>query len=325
MTALDIVVMAAGKGTRMKSRIPKVLQRLAGRALLHVLGQAARLAPRRVVVVTGHGAPEVEAACARSMGVDGYFDHQFELQCVRQEPQLGTGHAVQQAAPLLADDGLVLVLSGDVPLTQADTLRALVAAAQGERLALLTVTLPDPTGYGRIVRAADGSVQRIVEHKDASAAERALGEVYSGIMAVPARLLKGWLARLTNDNAQREYYLTDVVAMAVQDGVPVVAHCITDALQVAGVNSPCAARGARARAPGAPGASIDGARRAPGRSRRASTCATTRTAAHLPSCAARRTWRSTWAASSRVALSSARACRSARTATSATHASPRAR
>ncbi|MGE4376512.1 MAG: bifunctional UDP-N-acetylglucosamine diphosphorylase/glucosamine-1-phosphate N-acetyltransferase GlmU [Burkholderiaceae bacterium] len=239
MTALDIVVMAAGKGTRMKSRIPKVLQRLAGRALLlHVLGQAARLAPRRVVVVTGHGAPEVEAACARSMGVEGYFDHQFELQCVRQEPQLGTGHAVQQAAPLLADDGLVLVLSGDVPLTQADTLRALVAAAQGERLALLTVTLPDPTGYGRIVRAADGSVQRIVEHKDASAAERALGEVYSGIMAVPARLLKGWLARLSNDNAQGEYYLTDVVAMAVQDGVPVVAHCISDALQVAGVNSP---------------------------------------------------------------------------------------
>ena len=239
MTALDIVVMAAGKGTRMKSRIPKVLQRLAGRALLlHVLGQAARLAPRRVVVVTGHGAPEVEAACARAMSLEGYFDHHFELHCVRQQPQLGTGHAVQQAAPLLADDGLVLVLSGDVPLTQADTLRALVAAAQGERLALLTVKLPDPTGYGRIVRAADGSVQRIVEHKDASATERAQGEVYSGIMAVPARLLKGWLALLSNDNAQGEYYLTDVVAMAVHDGVPVVAHCIDDALQVAGVNSP---------------------------------------------------------------------------------------
>ena len=239
MTALDIVVMAAGKGTRMKSRIPKVLQRLAGRALLlHVLGQAARLAPRRVVVVTGHGAPEVEAACARAMSLEGYFDHHFELHCVRQEPQLGTGHAVQQAAPMLADDGLVLVLSGDVPLTQADTLRALVAAAQGERLALLTVKLPEPTGYGRIVRAGDGSVQRIVEHKDANAAERALSEVYSGIMAVPARLLKGWLALLSNDNAQGEYYLTDVVAMAVREGVPVVAHCIDDALQVAGVNSP---------------------------------------------------------------------------------------
>ncbi|HNO42632.1 MAG TPA: bifunctional UDP-N-acetylglucosamine diphosphorylase/glucosamine-1-phosphate N-acetyltransferase GlmU, partial [Ottowia sp.] len=140
--------------------------------------------------------------------------------------------------PRLADDGLVVVLSGDVPLTEAATLQALVDAAQGERLALLSVTLADPSGYGRIVRGAGGAVQRIVEHKDASAAERAIGEIYSGIMAVPARLLRGWLTRLTNHNAQGEYYLTDVVAMAVADGVPVVAHCIQDALQVAGVNSP---------------------------------------------------------------------------------------
>ncbi|WP_367066241.1 bifunctional UDP-N-acetylglucosamine diphosphorylase/glucosamine-1-phosphate N-acetyltransferase GlmU [Oryzisolibacter sp. LB2S] len=235
MTALDIIIMAAGKGTRMKSRTPKVLQRLAGRPLLHhVLDQAASLQARRVVVVTGHGATEVQAACTGGTGAGGQFDLCF----VRQEPQLGTGHAVQQAVPRLAGDGMVVVLSGDVPLTQAATLAALVDAAGGERLALLTVTLPDPTGYGRIVRGAQGTVQRIVEHKDASAEERAIQEIYSGIMAVPARLLAGWLARLTNDNAQGEYYLTDIVAMAVQDGVPVVAHRITDALQVAGVNSP---------------------------------------------------------------------------------------
>lgn len=235
MTALDIIIMAAGKGTRMKSRIPKVLQRLAGRPLLHhVLDQAAGLQARRVVVVTGHGATEVEAACAGGAGAEGGFD----LKCVRQEPQLGTGHAVQQAVPALAGDGTVVVLSGDVPLTQADTLRTLVAASEGGRLALLTVGLPDPTGYGRIVRGEGGMVQRIVEHKDASEAERAIDEVYSGIMAVPARLLAGWLARLTNHNAQGEYYLTDIVALAVADGVPVAAHRIADALQVAGVNSP---------------------------------------------------------------------------------------
>ncbi|CAM5793793.1 bifunctional UDP-N-acetylglucosamine diphosphorylase/glucosamine-1-phosphate N-acetyltransferase GlmU [Ottowia pentelensis] len=235
MNAIDIVIMAAGKGTRMKSRVPKVLQKLAGRPLLgHVLATAQALHARRVVAVTGHGAPEVEAYGAGVAGAAGRFDLKF----ARQEPQLGTGHAVQQALPLLADDGLVVVLSGDVPLTEAATLQALVDAAQGERLALLTVRLPEPTGYGRIVRAADGGVQRIVEQKDASADERAITEVYSGIMAVPARHLRRWLGRLTNDNAQGEYYLTDVVAMAVQDGVPVVAHRIDDALQVAGVNSP---------------------------------------------------------------------------------------
>ncbi|AVP58797.1 bifunctional UDP-N-acetylglucosamine diphosphorylase/glucosamine-1-phosphate N-acetyltransferase GlmU [Pulveribacter suum] len=236
MTApLDIIIMAAGRGTRMKSRTPKVLQRLAGRPLLHhVLDQAACLQARRVVVVTGHAAIEVEAACAGPKGAGAGFD----LQTVRQEPQLGTGHAVQQAVPLLAGDGLVLVLSGDVPLTQAGTLAALVAAAGPDRMALLTVRLPDPTGYGRIVRGPDGAVQRIVEHKDASDAQRAIGEIYSGIMAVPGRLLAPWLARLANDNAQSEYYLTDIVAMAVAGGVPVAAHCIDDALQVAGVNSP---------------------------------------------------------------------------------------
>lgn len=233
--ALDLIIMAAGKGTRMKSRFPKVLQRLAGRPLLaHVLDQAAQLQARAAVVITGHGADQVEAAIPAYLSAEAGVDLKF----VRQEPQLGTGHAVQQAVPALAGDGTAVVLSGDVPLTRADTLQALVAAAGTEHLALLTVTLDDPTGYGRIVRGADGSVQRIVEQKDANAAERAITEVYSGIMAVPVRHLAGWLARLRNDNAQGEYYLTDIVAMAVADGVPVKGHCITDALQVAGVNSP---------------------------------------------------------------------------------------
>jgi len=231
---VDVVIMAAGRGTRMKSRLPKVLHLLAGRALLaHVVDTAAQLSARQVIVVSGHGAPEVEAAGAGMTSAAASFDLKF----VRQEPQLGTGHAVQQAAPLLADDGMVLVLSGDVPLTEAGTLQHLLQASAGERLALLTIDLPDPSGYGRIVRRGD-AVQAIVEQKDASAAQRLITEVYSGIMVAPARWLKVWLARLDNANAQGEFYLTDVVKFAVADGVPVVAHTITDAVQVAGVNSP---------------------------------------------------------------------------------------
>jgi bifunctional UDP-N-acetylglucosamine pyrophosphorylase / glucosamine-1-phosphate N-acetyltransferase len=232
---VDVVIMAAGKGTRMKSRTPKVLHTLAGRPLLrHVLDTAAELLARKVVVITGHGATEVEAACAYSTGATADFSINF----ARQEPQLGTGHAVQQAVPLLEDDAVVVVLSGDVPLTQSDTLFHLIQASGGERLALLTLEQADPTGYGRIVRDAGGAVQAIVEHKDASAAQRAITEIYSGIMAVPAAQLKRWLARLDNQNSQGEYYLTDVVKFAVADGVEVVAHKIDDAVQVAGVNSP---------------------------------------------------------------------------------------
>ena len=228
---IDVVVMAAGKGTRMKSRLPKVLQRLAGVPLVqHVLATAAQLQARSAVVITGHGAQAVEAALTS-------VAFQTTLRFVRQEPQLGTGHAVQLAVPALADDGLVVVLSGDVPLTRADTLQALMAASGGTRLALLTIAFDDPTGYGRIVRQGD-QVQAIVEQKDATDAQRQIKEVYSGIMAVPARLLKPWLARLKNDNAQAEFYLTDIVKFAVADGVEVVAHTINDALQVAGINSP---------------------------------------------------------------------------------------
>jgi len=235
---IDVVIMAAGKGTRMKSRLPKVLQPLAGRPLLHhVLDTARALQARQAVVITGHGAIEVEAACS----MDTRATTPLTISFARQEPQLGTGHAVQQAAPALADDGVVLVLSGDVPLTRPATLFHLIQACAGEKLALLTLQMPDPTGYGRIVRqggAINGPVQAIVEHKDATPEQQAIGEIYSGIMAVPAAQLKRWLARLDNDNAQGEYYLTDVVKFAVADGVPVVAHRIDDAVQVAGVNSP---------------------------------------------------------------------------------------
>ncbi len=231
-TALDVVIMAAGKGTRMKSARPKVLHRLGGRALLsHVLDRAVQLSARRAVVITGHGAAEVEAA-VQALPLPG-----LQLAFARQEPQLGTGHAVQQALPQLPDEGIALILSGDVPLTETDTLQALMAACDGSRLALLTLDMPDPTGYGRIVRQGD-AVQAIVEHKDASDDQRRITEIYSGIMAVPTRLLRGWLARLDNHNAQQEYYLTDVVKFAVADGMPVVAHRISDAAQVAGVNSP---------------------------------------------------------------------------------------
>jgi bifunctional UDP-N-acetylglucosamine pyrophosphorylase/glucosamine-1-phosphate N-acetyltransferase len=228
---IDVVIMAAGKGTRMKSALPKVLHHLGGRALLqHVLDTAASLQARKAVVITGHGADAVEVACQSTAN--------FALEFARQVPQLGTGHAVQQALPHLADDGIVVVLSGDVPLTQADTLFHLIAAGGGNKLALLTLEMPDPSGYGRILRGSDGSVQAIVEQKDATEAQLKIHEVYSGIMAVPAVALKRWLARLKNDNAQKEYYLTDIVRFAVADGEPVVAHKITDAVQVAGVNSP---------------------------------------------------------------------------------------
>ncbi len=218
--------MAAGKGTRMKSSLPKVLHRLAGRPLLlHVLDTCATLQADRTVVVTGYAADAVEQAVAA-----------HALRCVRQQPQLGTGHAVQQAAPLLDDDGTTLILNGDVPLITADTARALVQACAGRQLALLTLTLDDPEGYGRIVREG-GQVRGIVEHKDANETQRAIREVYTGIMAAPTAALKRWLACLTNHNVQREYYLTDVVAMAVADGVPVVSSAAYDETEVLGVNS----------------------------------------------------------------------------------------
>ncbi len=229
--ALDIVIMAAGKGTRMKSARPKVLHRLAGRSLLqHVVDTAASLKADRTVVITGHGADQVEAAFS-GQGLD----------YVRQEPQLGTGHAVQQAVPKLHDEGTTLILNGDVPLIEAGTLAKLVQACGGRSLALLTVVLDDPSGYGRIIRSGDpvgGTIEGIVEHKDATPVQRRIQEVYTGVMAAPTALLKRWLAALKNDNAQKEYYLTDVVAMAVADQVHVVATHAHDETEVLGINSP---------------------------------------------------------------------------------------
>ena len=229
---LDIVIMAAGKGTRMRSRLPKVLHKLAGRPLLsHVLATAEKLNARSLNLIVGHGADLVE--------VDMRTAHpNLPLQFVLQQPQLGTGHAVQQAVPVLPDDGITLILNGDVPLIAADTLAALLQASDARQLALLTVNLPDPSGYGRIVRDGNGAVQAIVEHKDASAVQRDIHEVYTGVMAVPNAALKTWLARLSNDNAQGEYYLTDIVKFAVADGAPVTASLVADRVQVEGVNSP---------------------------------------------------------------------------------------
>ena len=230
--ALNFVIMAAGKGTRMKSASPKVLHRLAGLSLLqHVLNAAAQVKDgtglNRTIVITGHGADAVEAACAASGAV-----------FVRQMPQLGTGHAVQQAVPQLTEDNAVtLILNGDVPLIRTQTASALVAACGGTKLALLTIELSDATGYGRIVREGN-AVRAIVEHKDASQAQRQISEVYTGIMAAPTAALKRWVMALKNDNAQKEFYLTDIVAMAVAEGVPVVATAAASDTEVLGVNSP---------------------------------------------------------------------------------------
>jgi len=221
--------MAAGKGTRMKSARPKVLHHLAGRPLLqHVLDSCAGLGASRAVVITGHGAEEVEAGVRAR-----------DLRFVRQMPQLGTGHAIQQAVPALDDAAsTTLILNGDVPLIRTQTAQSLAQACDGKALALLTVELPDPTGYGRIVRTPQGGVCGIVEHKDASAEQRAIREVYTGMMAAPTAALKRWVMALRPDNAQREYYLTDIVAMAVAEGVPVVVTAASGETEVLGVNSP---------------------------------------------------------------------------------------
>ena len=225
MDTLNIVILAAGKGTRMHSDRPKVLHSLAGRPLLqHVLDTATRLAPGKICVVYGHGGEAVPQAMA-----------QYKADFVLQEPQLGTGHAVQQAMPNLVHGGQTMVLYGDVPLIQHTTLRQMLATP--DALTLLTVHLDNPTGYGRIVRDKAGKVSCIVEEKDATPEQRTLREVNTGILAAPAHLLRNWLAKLQNNNSQSEYYLTDIVAMAVEQGVSVHTVHAAHTWEVQGINS----------------------------------------------------------------------------------------
>ena len=223
---LEVIVLAAGQGKRMRSDLPKVLHPIGGRALLaHVLDAARALAPTKTLVVHGHGAERVRAAFS-----------QAQVDWVLQAEQLGTGHAVQQAMKQASGTGDVLILYGDVPLVRPASLKRLIEAAR-DGVAVMTTEVQDPQGYGRIVRAANGDVERIVEEKDAKADERAIREINAGFMALSGKRLQAWLGKLSNRNAQNEYYLTDVVTLAVKEGVRVVAVKIDDADEVAGVNS----------------------------------------------------------------------------------------
>ncbi len=222
---LNIVILAAGKGTRMHSDKPKVLHSLAGRPLLqHVMDVATQLAPAKTCVVYGHGGDAVPRAMA-----------QYDASFVLQEPQLGTGHAMQQALPALNDDSTTLVLYGDVPLIQTTTLTQLLKSP--EALSLLTLHLDNPAGYGRIMRDSNGKVISIVEEKDATPEQRATREVNTGILAAPTHLLRSWLSKLRNNNKQGEYYLTDIVAMAVAQGIEVSTTQPGHSWEVMGVNS----------------------------------------------------------------------------------------
>jgi bifunctional UDP-N-acetylglucosamine pyrophosphorylase/glucosamine-1-phosphate N-acetyltransferase len=223
---LAIVILAAGEGKRMKSTLPKVLQPLAGRPLLkHVIDTALALSPASIQIVYGHGGDAVRAALARE-----------PVAWTLQAERLGTGHALQQAIPQIPDGHTVLVLYGDVPLLTAATLTQLVTQSGPRQMSLLTARLERPEGYGRVVRNRAGAVQRVVEQKDASRAQLAIRECNTGVLAAPARLLRAWLARLKADNSQREYYLTDVIAMAVKERISVRPLLLEHTDEVLGVN-----------------------------------------------------------------------------------------
>lgn len=223
---LGVVILAAGQGTRMRSRLPKVLHSLAGRPLLdHAIQAAKRLSPERVAVVYGHGGELVK---------DAFSDP--DLIWVEQKEQLGTGHAVVQALPALQGADQILVLYGDVPLIRDRTLTSLTTACMHTDLALLTAAFDNPIGYGRILRDADGKIQRIVEHKDATTEELEIKEINTGILIAKRESLEGWLERVDNTNVQGEFYLTDIVELAVADGVTVQSSQPEDLDEVAGVN-----------------------------------------------------------------------------------------
>ncbi len=224
--AVNVVILAAGQGKRMHSARPKVLHTLAGKPLLaHVLATARALKPARICVVYGYGGEQVPEAARAA-----------DLVFVKQQPQLGTGHALKQALPHLDQRKAVLVLYGDVPLLAAETLAALTAG-DGERLKILTAELDDPDGYGRIVRNAKHAITAIIEEKDATAKQRRIHEINTGVMLLPGKRLAGWIARLSNLNAQREYYLTDVVALALKDRVKIESCAPRDDGEILGVNS----------------------------------------------------------------------------------------
>ena len=228
--SLNIVILAAGKGTRMHSNTPKVLHHIGGKLILaHVIACAKALNPQKIIVVYGFGGEIVREAFANE-----------SIIWVNQAEQHGTGHAVQQAVPYLDDNANTLILLGDVPLVDVEACKKLIAQAEN-KLAILSFNKPDPTGYGRIVRAASGDAKEkvvaIVEHKDATEKQRKINEVNTGIMAMPNAQLKSWLSRLSNNNAQGEYYLTDIVEFAVQDKIDVVAEVTADEWSVTGINS----------------------------------------------------------------------------------------
>ncbi|MCB1809227.1 MAG: bifunctional N-acetylglucosamine-1-phosphate uridyltransferase/glucosamine-1-phosphate acetyltransferase, partial [Candidatus Competibacteraceae bacterium] len=226
--SLSVVILAAGQGKRMYSDLPKVLHKVGAKSMLqHVLDTVQALQADQCIVVYGHGGEQVLSA---SYTRDG-------LEWVEQTEQLGTGHAVAQAAPLLRQDGIVLILYGDVPLLRADTLNPILASARQGALGVLTAQLDKPDGYGRIVRDAAQQVLRIVEDKDASPAEKAIGEINTGILALSADRLCEWIGQLNNDNAQGEYYLTDIIEMAVAANVRVDAHIAPDPMEIQGINN----------------------------------------------------------------------------------------
>ncbi len=223
---LNVVVLAAGQGKRMKSALPKVVHPLAGRPLVaYVLDAVRTLSPRAIAVVIGHGGDAVRSAIAAP-----------DLAFVVQDPPRGTGDAARIALDALPADGATLVTIGDIPLVPPTSLQALVAHAQAGHLAVLTATVPDPAGLGRIVRDGDGRVRAIVEERDASDAQRAIAEINTGVLAGPTALMKRWVNALTPNNAQGEYYITDIVATAVADGIPVVAEMVADERDVRGIN-----------------------------------------------------------------------------------------
>lgn len=228
---LSVVVLAAGQGTRMQSDLPKVLHTIGGEPLLvHVINAAMALSASQISVVYGHGGGQVQEALSQ-------YSLQGNIQWVEQSQQLGTGHAVEQALPGIPDDHLVLLLYGDVPLISVETLQKLIAATANDALALLTAELENPAGYGRIVRDTAGNVLSIVEQKDATPAQLAIKEINTGMLAVKADKLRKWISLLDNNNAQGEFYLTDIVGLAVRDNTKVSTANPNEICEIEGVNN----------------------------------------------------------------------------------------